>query len=118
MARPGAHDPAVLVGIPRVLRFADSLACPSGNDFGIERSGMARRGLNNCVAAVWPLRKCLPSCSEQRVRITGEGGRVIIPPVRDEPLSLEQHCAFVDIGTLQPAEVNGVEEMGSTIEIA
>ena len=33
---------------------------------------------------------------DQRVRIEVEGGRVVITPLRDEPLSLEQRLARFD----------------------
>lgn len=36
--------------------------------------------------------------ADQRVRITVEGGKIIITPLRDEPLTLEQRLARFDPG--------------------
>lgn len=49
---------------------------------------------------------------DQRVRIEVEGGRVVITPLRDEPLSLEQRLARFDPGR-HGGEVMAADKLGA-----
>ena len=49
---------------------------------------------------------------DQRVRIEVEGGRVVITPLRDEPLSLEQRLARFDPGR-HGGEVMVADKLGA-----
>jgi antitoxin MazE len=50
--------------------------------------------------------------ADQRVRVTVEDGRVVIEPIRDEPLTLEQRLSRFD-PTKHGGEVMAVEAVGA-----
>lgn len=50
--------------------------------------------------------------ADQRVRVTVEDGRVVIEPLRDEPLTLEQRLARFD-PTRHGGEVMATDEVGA-----
>lgn len=50
--------------------------------------------------------------ADQRVRVTVEAGRVVIEPIRDEPLTLEQRLSCFD-PTLHGGEVMVSDAMGA-----
>ena len=50
--------------------------------------------------------------SDQRVRVTVEEGRVVIEPIRDEPLTLEQRLSRFD-PTLHGGEAMAADVLGA-----